>query len=190
MAGGRSPIRPSNHFGCARPDAPTLRAPIGQPVASEVVSVVRRLPRCAHRSGGAHHHTTFRRALSRAPARCTQQTTSITDIWSRRQFDEPSNRRGITESGGALGWWLARDLAVCLSVCVGVRVRRARGQTQSAHPTPLRFRRGLALGGVINAPTRLLVGDTCPPIPLASPPRSLHLPHPHQIPLVPRNFPC
>lgn len=60
----------------------------------------------------------------------------------------------------------------CLSVCLGVRVRRARGQTQSAHPTPLRFRRGLGLGGVINAPTRFLVGDTCPPIPLASPPRT------------------
>ena len=80
MAGGRSPIRPSNPFGCARPDAPTLRAPIGQPVASQAVSVVRRPPRCALRIGVAHHHTTFcptngswKKKSLVPPARCTQQ---------------------------------------------------------------------------------------------------------------------
>jgi len=87
MAGGRSPIRPSNPFGCARPDAPTLRAPIGQPVASQAVSVMRRPPRCALRSGVAHHHTTFcptngswKKKSLVPPARCTQQIPCITDM--------------------------------------------------------------------------------------------------------------
>ena len=115
MAGGRSPIRPSNPFGCARPDAPTLRAPIGQPVASQAVSVVRRPPRCALRSGVAHHHTTFcptngswKKKSLVPPARCTQQIPCITDMPAPPAFRSsqppvlPSTRSGITHriSGG------------------------------------------------------------------------------------------
>ena len=121
MAGGRSPIRPSNPFGCARPDAPTLRAPIGQPVASQAVSVVRRPPRCALRSGVAHHHTTFcptngswmKKSLV-PPARCTQQITYITDMPAPPAFrssQPPVPARGAespTESAVAGGQ--ARDL--------------------------------------------------------------------------------
>jgi len=132
MAGGRSPIRPSNPFGCARPDAPTLRAPIGQPVASQAVSVVRRPPRCALRSGVAHHHTTFcptngswKKKSLVPPARCTQQIPCITDMPAPPAFrssQPPVPARGAespTESAVAGGQ--ARDLRRLSVYGCGVR---------------------------------------------------------------------
>lgn len=169
MAGGRSPIRPSNPSGCARPDAPTLRAPIGQPVASSCGG------RHVARSGVAEPTTTPRSVQPTGPRKrpCptramhpADQRIALTSRPRRQSRHEERNHRRIRGQRWPVGSRL-EILGVCLSVCV--RVRRARGQSR-AHPTPLRFRRGLGPGGVLNAPTRLLGVDTCPPIPpLASP---------------------